>query len=176
MTTLSCAYHPARRAPYADILDDKHFYHVSPAYAKRFQKHDETEEQYVERLRQELEDKFLELGPETVIGCTKSNLLDVHVIIDYFNNQSSQRQWLGLPLVSFPHQRVISRVFILWFYFINLMHTIIAMKSVCDKFGALFILDEVGFATFSPPNFLLTRYVCQVMCGMGRAYQILGVF
>ena len=24
---------------------------------------------YVERLRQELEDKFLELGPDTVIGC-----------------------------------------------------------------------------------------------------------
>ena len=77
MTTLSCAYHPIRRAPYADILDDRHFYHVSPAYAKRFQKHDETEEQYVERLRQELENKFLELGPDTVIGCTNSNLLDI---------------------------------------------------------------------------------------------------
>jgi E3 ubiquitin-protein ligase TRIP12 len=80
LTTLSCAYHPIRRAPYADILDDKHFYHVSPAYAKRFQKQDESEEQYVERLRQELEDKFLELGPETVIGCTKTNLSDVEVI------------------------------------------------------------------------------------------------
>ena len=42
---------------------------VSPAFAKRFQRVDETEEQYVERLRQELEDKFLELGPDTVIGC-----------------------------------------------------------------------------------------------------------
>jgi E3 ubiquitin-protein ligase TRIP12 len=51
-------------------LDDKHFHHVSPAYAKRFQTQDETEEQYVERLRQELENKFIELGPETVIGCT----------------------------------------------------------------------------------------------------------
>ena len=77
MSTLSCAYHPIRRAPYADILDENHFHHVSPAYAKRFQKYDETEEQYVERLRQELEDKFLELGPETVIGCTNSNLSDV---------------------------------------------------------------------------------------------------
>ena len=53
------AYHPIRRAPYADILDDVHFHHVSPAYAKRFQRADENEEQYVERLRQELEDKFL---------------------------------------------------------------------------------------------------------------------
>lgn len=67
--TLSLAHHPTRRAPYADILDNEHFHHVSPAYAKRFQKSDETEEQYVERLRQELEDKFIELGPETVIGC-----------------------------------------------------------------------------------------------------------
>jgi hypothetical protein len=114
LTTLSCAYHPIRRAPYADILDDNHFYHVSPAYAKRFQKHDETEEQYVERLRQELEDKFLELGPETVIGCTNSNLSDVQSpSLNIFNNQSSRRQWLGLPLVSLPHQRVILKVDIL---------------------------------------------------------------
>ncbi|KAI6126478.1 PLP-dependent transferase [Pisolithus croceorrhizus] len=68
LSTLSLAFHPARRAPYADILDTDHFHHVSPAYAKRFQRQDETEEQYVERLRQELEDKFLELGPDTVIG------------------------------------------------------------------------------------------------------------
>lgn len=69
LSTLSLAYHPGRRAPYAAILDYQNFHHVSPAYAKRFQKPDETEERYVERLRQELEDKFIELGPETVIGC-----------------------------------------------------------------------------------------------------------
>jgi len=51
-------------------MDDQHFYHVSPAYAKRFQKSDEMEEQYVERLRQELDEKFQELGTDTVIGCT----------------------------------------------------------------------------------------------------------
>lgn len=67
--TLSLAYHPTRRKPYAAILDSDHFHHVSPAYAARFKKPDETEEQYVERLRKELEDKLLELGPETVIGC-----------------------------------------------------------------------------------------------------------
>lgn len=67
--TLALAYHPARRAPYLDLLNKTNFHHVSPAYAKRFQKPDETEEEYVERLRKELEDKFLELGPETVIGC-----------------------------------------------------------------------------------------------------------
>lgn len=67
--TLSLSYHPARRAPYEINLNRDTFHHVSPAYAKRFQKPDETEEQYVERLRQELDDKFQELGPDTVIGC-----------------------------------------------------------------------------------------------------------
>lgn len=43
---------------------------MSPAFYKRFKVADESEEQYVERLRKELEDKFIELGPDTVIGCT----------------------------------------------------------------------------------------------------------
>jgi hypothetical protein len=42
---------------------------VSPAYAKRFQKESETEEEYVARLAKELDDKFTELGPDTVIAC-----------------------------------------------------------------------------------------------------------
>ena len=67
--TLSLASHVGRRAPYEAILNHDVFHHVSPAYAKRFQKSTESEEDYVERLRQELEDKFLELGPDTVIGC-----------------------------------------------------------------------------------------------------------
>ncbi|OBZ73839.1 hypothetical protein A0H81_06383 [Grifola frondosa] len=76
--TLSLAYHPTRRAPYAAILDDRNFHHVSPAYAKRFQKPGETEEQYVERLRQELEDKFLELGSDTVIGFVAETVVRDH--------------------------------------------------------------------------------------------------
>lgn len=71
--TLSLAHHPARRGPYEPFLDHQNFHHVSPAYAKRFQKLGETEEQYVERLRQELEDKFIALGPNTVIGCECSS-------------------------------------------------------------------------------------------------------
>ena len=69
VATLGLAYHPPRRAPYAPLLDTDTFHHVSPAYAARFQAKDETEEQYVERLRKELDDKFQELGPDTVIGC-----------------------------------------------------------------------------------------------------------
>jgi E3 ubiquitin-protein ligase TRIP12 len=118
------AYHPVRRAPYADILDVDHFYHVSPAYAKRFQKPDETEEQYVERLRQELEDKFIELGPDTVIGC------------EYFlqlSFMSTQRCLVVAETVVGATTGALSAP---RGYFK-------AVKSVCEKFGALLILDEV---------------------------------
>lgn len=106
--TLSLAFHPIRRAPYADILDDVHFHHVSPAYAKRFQREDENEEQYVERLRRELEDKFLQLGSETVVGFVAETVVGATTGV------------VPAPKGYFK-----------------------AMKSVCDKYGALFILDEV---------------------------------
>jgi len=66
LATLSLAHHPARRAPYEAILNHDSFFHVSPAYYKRFGKQGESEEEYVQRLAKELEDKILELGPETV--------------------------------------------------------------------------------------------------------------
>ncbi|KAG8983440.1 hypothetical protein FRB90_006029, partial [Tulasnella sp. 427] len=66
--TLELSHHLSRRAPYEAILDHEHFHHVSPAYAKRYKKPNETEDEYVNRLAQELDDKFKELGPDTVIG------------------------------------------------------------------------------------------------------------
>ncbi|KAI0079420.1 PLP-dependent transferase [Panus rudis PR-1116 ss-1] len=106
--TLSLAYHPARRAPYVPLLDDTNFHHVSPAYAKRFQKEGESEEEYVERLRQELENKFIELGPDTVIGFVAETVV-------------------GATTGVVPPPKGYLK----------------AMKSVCDKYGALFILDEI---------------------------------
>ncbi|KAI0675855.1 PLP-dependent transferase [Trametes maxima] len=108
LATLSLAYHPARRAPYAAILNAENFHHVSPAYAARFQGKDETEEQYVERLRKELEDKFIELGPDTVIGFVAETVVGATTGV------------VAAPKGYFK-----------------------AMKSVCEKYGALFILDEV---------------------------------
>ncbi|KAF8637599.1 hypothetical protein AX17_002668 [Amanita inopinata Kibby_2008] len=108
LATLSLAYHPIRRAPYVDVLNTDNFHHVSPAYAKRFQRPDETEEQYVERLRQELEDKFIQLGPETVIGFVAETVVGATTGV------------VPAPKGYFK-----------------------AMKSVCHKYGALFILDEV---------------------------------
>lgn len=69
VAALSLSGHFSGRVPYEGILQHENVHMVSPAFAKRFQRIDETEDQYVERLRQELEDKFLELGPDTVIGC-----------------------------------------------------------------------------------------------------------
>ncbi|KAK0202726.1 hypothetical protein DFS33DRAFT_1488831 [Desarmillaria ectypa] len=108
VATLSLAHHPARRAPYEAILDHGNFHHVSPAYAKRFQLPDETGEQYVERLRKELEDKFIELGPDTVVGFVAETVVGATTGV------------VAAPKGYFK-----------------------AMKSVCDKYGALFILDEV---------------------------------
>jgi adenosylmethionine-8-amino-7-oxononanoate aminotransferase len=66
---LALSNHPARRTPYEAILEHDAFHHVSPAYYKRFAAEGESEEDYVKRLAQEVEDKFQELGPENVIGC-----------------------------------------------------------------------------------------------------------
>ncbi|KAI0060673.1 PLP-dependent transferase [Artomyces pyxidatus] len=108
VATLSLSGNPARRVPYEDILIHEGYHKVSPAYAKRFQKPEETEEQYVERLRQELEDKFLELGPDTVIGFVAETVV-------------------GATTGACPAPKGYFK----------------AMKSVCKKYGALFILDEV---------------------------------
>ncbi len=53
-----------RRQPFLPLLIDAH--HVSPCYAYREQRADETEEQFSQRLADELEQKILELGPDTV--------------------------------------------------------------------------------------------------------------
>lgn len=45
------------------------FQHVSPVFYKRWRKDGESEEDYVRRLVQEVEDKFQELGPKNVAAC-----------------------------------------------------------------------------------------------------------
>jgi len=142
---LSLAFHPIRRAPYADILDDVHFHHVSPAYAKRFQRADENEEQYVERLRQELEDKFLQLGSDTVVGCM---MFPSNLAITYMHFTVVAETVVGATtgVVPAPKGYFKGNSFrpILSSIRSRLEHLVLsAMKSVCDKYGALFILDEV---------------------------------
>ncbi|WNC94017.1 aspartate aminotransferase family protein [Paraburkholderia sp. FT54] len=53
-----------RREPFLPLLIGAH--HVRPCYAYREQREDETQEQFAQRLADELEQKLLELGPDTV--------------------------------------------------------------------------------------------------------------
>ncbi len=76
-----------RRQPFLPLLAPAH--HVSPCYAYRDQRSDETEEQYAARLADELEQKILEIGPdrvaafvaETVVGATAGALPPVRTYL-----------------------------------------------------------------------------------------------
>lgn len=110
---LSAGGNMMRREPYAPLLSDA-FSLVSPCFSYRYQGSDESDEQYVQRLADELEAEFQRLGPqnvaafavETVVGATTGC---VAALPGYFKE----------------------------------------VRKICDRHGALLILDEV-------------------MCGMGR--------
>jgi|SRR5450830_567378 len=76
-----------RREAFLPLLIQAH--HVAPCYAYRDQLHGETDQQYVQRLADELEQKILELGAdkvaafvaETVVGATAGA---VPPVADYF--------------------------------------------------------------------------------------------
>lgn len=64
---LSVSHFDSRKKPYLPLLmTESHF--VSSCYPYRQKQKNETNDQYVARKSKELEDKFLELGPETVIA------------------------------------------------------------------------------------------------------------
>jgi adenosylmethionine-8-amino-7-oxononanoate aminotransferase len=102
-----------RRALYEPILAPA-FSLVSPCFAYRFKRDDESDQEYVDRLADELEAEFQRLGPETVIA------------------------FLAEPVVGATTGCVAA----LPGYFRR-------VREICDRHGALLILDEV-------------------MCGMGR--------
>lgn len=63
--SLSVGHHVGRRALYEKVLA-KNTHHVSQCCPYRDMKSGEAVKSYVARLAQELEDKFQELGPDTV--------------------------------------------------------------------------------------------------------------
>lgn len=65
--SLSVSHFESRKAPYSPLLLSE-VYFVSSCYPYRQLLENETNKQYVTRKAVELENKFLELGPETVIG------------------------------------------------------------------------------------------------------------
>lgn len=111
---LGISGHVARRAPYTPFLMNN-VHHISACYPYRQRKDGESDASFVARKAAELEDKFQELGPGTVIGFMAEPIV-------------------GAALGCVPYVPGYLK----------------AMRDVCHKHGALFILDEV-------------------MCGMGRA-------
>jgi adenosylmethionine-8-amino-7-oxononanoate aminotransferase len=111
---LSVSGHLARKKPYSDILM-KNVYHISSCYPYRQKKEGESNAAFVARKAAELDSKFQELGPETVIGFVVEPVV-------------------GAALGCVP----------------AVPGYLKAMRDICHKHGALFIVDEV-------------------MCGMGRS-------
>jgi adenosylmethionine-8-amino-7-oxononanoate aminotransferase len=84
------------------------FSRVSPCFAYRYRPAGETDEQYVQRLAEELDGEFRRLGPETVTAFCAETVVGaaagcVTAVPGYFK----------------------------------------AVREVCDRYGALLILDEV---------------------------------
>lgn len=110
---LAVTGHEGRRKMYAHWLP-KNVSFVDACYPYRGKLDGESDEEYVERLKKQLEDEFERLGPQTVAAFMAetvggSTLACVPALPGYFK----------------------------------------AVREVCDKYGALLIMDEV-------------------MCGMGR--------
>jgi adenosylmethionine-8-amino-7-oxononanoate aminotransferase len=111
---LSVSGHDSRRSLYRNWLSHNVTF-VDPCYAYRAKFVGESDSDYVERLKQQLEQEFLRLGPGTVAA---------------FVAETISGTTLGcLPAVPGYFK---------------------AVKEVCDKYGALLILDEI-------------------MCGMGKS-------
>ena len=113
IAALSLSEFAARKELYTPLLLDN-IHHVSSCYQYRQQNNGESDMEFVTRKVKELEAKFQELGPETVIGFIAEPVV-------------------GAALGCVPSPPGYLK----------------AMKEVCHKYGALFILDEI-------------------MCGMGR--------
>ncbi|MGF6959833.1 aspartate aminotransferase family protein [Paraburkholderia youngii] len=132
-----------RREPFLPILIEAH--HVSPCYAYREQRADETEEAFAQRLADELEQKILELGAdtvaafvaETVVGATAGAVPPVR---EYFRKIRAVCDRYGVLLI------------------------LDEIMSGMGRTGYLFACDEDGVA----PDMLT------IAKGLGAGYQPIG--
>jgi adenosylmethionine-8-amino-7-oxononanoate aminotransferase len=108
---LAISGHVSRRAPYEPFLMDN-VHRVSACNAYRQRGAGESDESFVARKAAELEAKFQELGPETVIGFICEPVV-------------------GAALGCVP----------------SVPGYLKAMRDICHRHGALFILDEVMSGT-----------------------------
>ncbi|GMM33277.1 hypothetical protein DASC09_006020 [Saccharomycopsis crataegensis] len=65
---MSLSGHKIRMRDYKAMFDERRFHKVSTPFSFHLKEKDETEEQYCARLIKELDDKFQEIGPDTVLA------------------------------------------------------------------------------------------------------------
>jgi adenosylmethionine-8-amino-7-oxononanoate aminotransferase len=121
--SLAVGHHPSRRKIYESLLS-KNISHVPQCYPYRGMKPNESTSDYVARLAQELEDEFQRLGPNTVAAFVAETMPGAVSKVTIMNlSISNHSQTLGCvpPLPGYLK----------------------ALKAVCERHGALFILDEV---------------------------------
>lgn len=104
---LSISGHRARRALYEAFLM-KHIHRISACYIYRQRQERESDALFIARKAVELEAKFKELGPDTVIG--------------------------------FIYEPVVGAAL---GYVLSVPGYLAAMRDICHKYSALFILDKV---------------------------------
>ena len=91
-----------RRTQFRPLLIETH--HIDPCFAYRFQEPGETDESYAARAAQALEDKVLELGPETVMAFVAEPVVGatagaVPPVEDYFRRIRAICDRYGILLV-----------------------------------------------------------------------------
>jgi adenosylmethionine-8-amino-7-oxononanoate aminotransferase len=130
--SLAVGGHEYRRTKFEPLLLDT-ISRVSPCFAFRGQNPEEAEEQYVARLAKELDDEFQRVGPDTVCAFVAETVVGA---------VSSEPPWKSTRAWLTEIEQALGCVPPVPGYFK-------AIKAVCERHGALLILDEV-------------------MCGMGR--------
>lgn len=67
--------HKIRNKKFVDIFDEETFHKVSPPFYRYHKQGDETEEEFCQRLLDELDAKFQEIGPDTVMAFVAETMI-----------------------------------------------------------------------------------------------------
>lgn len=142
VTALSLGHDELRGRPFKPILTG-HFHHVSPAYAYRGQWEGEDKKAYVERLAAELEQEIIAIGTDKVAA---------------FYAETGKIPLFQLPALptSFRSNPIFAVLGTTAGCATAPPGYFQAIRSVCDKYGVLLVLDEImcGCKTATFPIFL----------------------